>query len=231
MNVLHKINFPSPVDNLLRSLSEIGFFERSLLIGSWVMPIYNALYGAYYVLRTFDIDFAVHLAHPRARMRADLERIITGMGFIDFIAAEGLQKFTAGGYEVEFIVHRRGGKDIGYVTVREWNISAMPLPFIGIMMDFSEEAIFDGFVIRFPIPESFFLHKLIIAPRRKTIQKREKDIEQCATLVPILDEERLRQVGQSRNFGKETKQHIAQSCAAIGFPLHRLGMFDKCSGK
>jgi hypothetical protein len=231
MNILRAIQFPSPVDRLIRSLSENGFFDRSLLIGSWVMPIYQELYGAPYVLRTLDVDFAVHLAHPQTRMRADLERIITGLGFVDYIAAEGVRKFTAGGYEVEFIAERPGGREIGAVAVREWNINAMPLPFISILIDFSETAVFDECTIRFPVPEAYFLHKLIIAPRRLTDQKRQKDFEQCATLMPIIDGDRLRKVLRSRRFGKVARRHIAESCAFIGFPLQKLGIMDKSSGK
>jgi hypothetical protein len=172
LKVLRTVHFPPPIGGLMRSLSEVGFFERSLLIGSWVMPLYQELYEVPYLLRTLDVDFAVHLAHPQKQMRADLERLITDLGFIDFMAAEGVQKFTAGGYEVEFIAHRPGGKEIGTLAVREWNINALPLPFISILIDFSEAAVLDGVIIRFPIPEAFFVHKLIIAPRRLLVEKR-----------------------------------------------------------
>ena len=104
MRALRTVNFPLPIGDLLRSLSEVGFFDRSLLIGSWVMLLYQELYGASYVLRTLDVDFAVHVPHPHKQMRADLERLITDLGFVDYLAAEGVQKFTAAGYEVEFIV-------------------------------------------------------------------------------------------------------------------------------
>jgi hypothetical protein len=133
MKALRTVQFPPPISRLMRSLSEAGFFDRSLLIGSWVMPLYCELYDVPYVLRTLDVDFAVHLAHPQKQMRADLKRLITDLGFIDFIAAAGVQKFAAGGYEVEFIAHRPGGKDIGILAVREWNINALPLPFISIL--------------------------------------------------------------------------------------------------
>lgn len=222
MKVLRTVHFPPPIGDLLRSLSEVGFFDRSLLIGSWVMPLYQELYGAPYALRTLDVDFAVHLAHPHKQMRADLERLITDLGFVDYIAAEGVQKFTAAGYEVEFIAHRPGGREIGALAVREWNLNALPLPFISILTDFSETAVLDGFTLRFPIPEAFFVHKLIIAPRRQTDAKREKDLEQCAVLAPVLDDECLKRVMESQRFGKETKRHLAQSCASIRFPLQRL---------
>lgn len=76
------------------------------------MLLYQELYGAPYGLRTLDVDFAVHLAHPHKQMRADLERLITNLGFVDYIAAKGVQKFTAAGYEVEFIAQRPGGNGI-----------------------------------------------------------------------------------------------------------------------
>jgi len=223
VKVLRTVRFPLPIGGLLRSLSEVGFFDRSLLIGSWVMPIYQELYGARYLLRTLDVDFAVHLAHPQKQMRADLVRLITDLGFVDFIAGEGVQKFTASGYEVEFIAHRPGGREVGALAIREWNINAMPLPFISTLIDFSEGAVLDGVIIRFPIPEAFFVHKLIVAPRRMTAEKHEKDLEQCTVLIPVLNDERLRQVLKSQRFGKETRRHIVQSCAAIDFPLQRLG--------
>jgi len=125
--------------------------------------------------------------------------------------------------EVEFIAQRPGGREIGALAVREWNIIALPLPFISILINFSEATVFDGVVIRFPIPEAFFIHKLIVVPRRLSVEKREKDLEQCTALVPVLNDERLRRVMQSQRFGKETRRHIAQSCAAIDFPLQRLG--------
>ncbi|MBI5605837.1 MAG: hypothetical protein HY879_21090 [Deltaproteobacteria bacterium] len=217
-----RIDFPPPIGGLLRTLSEVGFFDRSLLIGSWVMLIYQELYGVRYLLRTFDIDFAVHFVHPQKQIRADLERLITDLGFVDFIAGEGVQKFTAAGYEVEFIVHRPGGREFGALTVREWNINALPLPFINILTGFSETLEIDGFSLRIPIPEAYFIHKLIIASRRLTAEKRGKDFEQCAVLIPVLEEERLLRIMEIQRFGKETRQVLARSCDAIGFPLQRL---------
>lgn len=205
-------------------MSRVGFFERSLLIGSWVMPIYQELYQAHYALKTLDVDFAVRIAHLRHQMRTDLEKLIIGLGFTDYIAAEGIQKFTAGGYEVEFITQRSGARDIAALQVKEWNINAIPLPFISIMIDFSETAELDGFTLRFPIPEAYFLHKLIISQKRPKEPKRLKDLGQCAVLIDVLDDSRLKDVVDAYRFGKDTRRLIAASCLAIDFPLHRLGL-------
>ncbi len=222
MRVLRNVRFPPPIGGLLRILSEVGFFEHSLLIGSWVMLLYQELYGARYLLRTLDVDFAVHVAHPKKKMRADLERLITDLGFVSFMTHEGVQKFTARGYEVEFIAHRVGGRQIGPVAVREWNINAVPLPFVNILTAFSETVEIDKLTIRIPIPEAYFIHKMVVAPRRLNIQKREKDLEQCAALISILDDQRLRQVVEAQRFGKATKQRLAQSCKTIAFPLQKI---------
>ena len=225
MHNLPESCFPPEIRNLFVSLGRVGFFERSVLIGSWVMPVYQVHRGIRYALRTTDIDFAVSLAHPRARMRADLERIITDLGFTNFISTEGIQKFSAGGYEVEFLAHRPGGKDTGTTAVKEWNINAQSLPFINILIDFAEETGLDGTTIRFPLPEAFFLQKLIVSPKRASEGKRRKDLEQCAVLAPVLDDTVLQRVVQAQRFIRQTKRHIAASCGSIGFPLQRLGIF------
>jgi hypothetical protein len=93
--------FPASIHGILRTISRVGFFDRSVMIGSWVILIYQELYGVRYALRTMDIDFAVHIAHAQRRLRADLKLLITGLGFTDYLAAEGVQKFTDGGYEFE----------------------------------------------------------------------------------------------------------------------------------
>jgi len=223
-NLLPDNLFPAGIHGLLRTISRAGFFDRSVMIGSWVMLVYQELYGVRYALRTMDIDFAVHIVHTQSRLRADLKQLIIGLGFTDYLAAEGVQKFTGGGYEVEFIGHRSGGHNTGFLSVPEWNVSAIPLPFINILMDFSDVAELDGFTIRFPIPEAYFLHKLIIARKRSSGAKRGKDLEQCAAIMQVINDERLRQVAQAQRFGKETRHHIAASCDAIGFPLHRIGL-------
>jgi hypothetical protein len=136
-NLLTDNLFPSNIHGLLRTISRAGFFDRSVMIGSWVMLVYQELYG---------------------------------------------------------------------------------------MMDFSDVAELDGFAIRFPVPEAYFLHKLIIARKRQSGAKRGKDLEQCTVIMQIINDERMLQVTQAQRFGKETRRHIAASCDAIGFPLHRIGL-------
>lgn len=216
--------FPENIKNLLHAMSDVGFFERSVVIGSWVMLIYQELYGARYVLRTLDVDFAVHVAHKKSKLRANLKQLITSLGFTDYFDAEGVEKFTGGGYEVEFIGQRSGGRSKGALSVPEWNVTAIPLPFISIMTDCSDVAELNGFIIRFPIPEAFFLHKLIIAQRRLSDAKRDKDLEQCSVVIQIINDERMKNIIEKQRFSRDTKRRITASCEAIGFPLQRIGL-------
>lgn len=223
LKVLENISLPDGIVVLLRSLSGAGFFEQSSLIGSWVMHIYQELYQVRYVLKTLDIDLAVHVAaHGRKGMATNLEQLITDIGYTSYVAASGVQKFSSGGYEVEFIAHRKGRLDADAMSIREWNVIAQPLPFISLLIDFSEEARLLDFSIRFPIPEAFFVHKLIIAQKRRKEAKRLKDLDQCSVLMSILKDDQLQQVIQSMRISKDTRRLIRKSCEAISFPLHRI---------
>lgn len=222
MKVLDNLRLPDGVIALLRTLSNAGFFEQSVLIGSWVMPIYQELYQVRYVLKTLDIDLAVHAAHGRKGQRANLEQLFKDIGYISYVTTGGIQKFSSSGFEVEFLVNRKGGLDADAIPVREWNVVAQPLPFINLLIDFSEEARLDDFMIRFPIPEAFFVHKLIVAQRRKGEAKRLKDLDQCSILTSVIDDDRLKRVINSIRMSRDTKRIMRDSCEFIGFPLHRL---------
>jgi hypothetical protein len=41
--------FPPAVLDLFRAFHRVGFFEESMLIGSWVMPLYQDTFGIPYI--------------------------------------------------------------------------------------------------------------------------------------------------------------------------------------
>ena len=61
--------FTEPVADLLRELSLAGFFEESVLIGSWAMLLYKEFFNVSYVLRTMDIDFAIQLLRGKESIK------------------------------------------------------------------------------------------------------------------------------------------------------------------
>jgi hypothetical protein len=183
--------FPASVLELLQALWKEGLFEDAMLIGSWVMPLHNEMFGIDYVLRTLDIDFAVKFATDR-HVTIDLDKVITYLGYIPVIMQTGSRRFTRENFTIEFIAHRRGGKDGQAVSIKKWNIIASPLPFIDILLDFPAIAEFADFNVRVPVPEAFFVHKLITARRRPSDGKKAKDLEQCSIIAPRIDRERLK---------------------------------------
>ena len=83
---------------------------------------------------------------------------------------------------------------------------------------------FENFTIRVPLPEAFFLHKLITTQRRLGGSKKDKDLEQCSVIVPHLNQVRLEAVVGSLKLSKKTQKGIHASCEAINFPPQRLGL-------
>lgn len=215
--------FPLPISGLLKALSSVGFFEESLLIGSWVMPLYREFYGISYVLRTMDIDFAVQLVKGNSAGRTDLQRLFVSQGFTPFFTQSGIQKFSREGFTIEFIAHRRNTRNENPILIRDWNVTAVPLPFINILTDSSFVGEFPEYSVRVPTPEAFFLHKLVTASRRREEGKKAKDLDQCAVIVPKLDRERLDHVCRSVKFSSKTWSAIRSSCELISFPPQLLG--------
>jgi hypothetical protein len=211
------INLPQPVCDALAALNDADFFGDGLLVGSWAMLFYKELFGIEYVLRTDDIDFALRSDAAKEKAGADLEAALAEKGFdpvIDLLS--GLQKFLAGTFEIEFLIHRRGGRD-EIVTVSKYNINAQSLPFLDLLFIAPIEVRLADFRVCIPSPESLFLHKLIIAQRRKKESKRVKDLEQCATLASHLDAGKLAELVRHYRMSKETIRNIRKSCATLDF--------------
>jgi len=158
VTVKNKDIFPSEVLELLKALHSVGFFEDSMLIGSWVMPLYREVFGINYTLRTMDIDFAVKFVYPYRDRKIDLEKVITDLGYLPVIMHSGIRRFTRENFTIEFVIHRKGGRDNEIVSVKQWNITASPLPFVDFLFGFPLIVDFGDFEVRAPIPETYFVH-------------------------------------------------------------------------
>ncbi|MEI9479479.1 MAG: GSU2403 family nucleotidyltransferase fold protein [Deltaproteobacteria bacterium] len=220
--------FPDHTGRIMTALCDVGFFERSVLIGSWAMFCYGVTLGVKWQLHTGDIDLAVEVISSGKESRVDLEKVLQEAGATPFFSSsDGLIRFSIPDYRIEFIVHDyRGGRkrESEIVRISDWNINAQPLPFIQVLLDFSERVDADDFYIHIPIPEAFFFHKLIVAQRRQKEEKRIKDLGQCEVLSGFIEDEKLRQVIKAQKIGKETKRKIQASCKFINFPYARLGI-------
>jgi hypothetical protein len=207
--------FPDEIKELLQGLALENFFTDGILCGSWVMLVYRFYHKLVYTLRTEDIDFAVEAVRHCA---ADIPGILMKLGYLPVLNIHGLEKYVKGPFSIEFLVHRKGGKDIPYVTVKEMKIRALPLPFMSMLFIDPLTVDFGEFSIRIPSVEALFLHKLIVAQRRKHASKAEKDLEQCASLIPAVNAEKLAAIAESQRFSKDTRTAILKSASQIGYP-------------
>jgi hypothetical protein len=188
------------------------------------MPLYQEAFGIRYVLRTMDIDFAVQFALSQREKKVDIEKIITELGYIPVVMQSGIRKFTREDFTIEFIVHRKGGRDDQVVSIKKWNITAAPLPFVDMLFNFSFIADFENFKVKAPLPEVFFVHKLITSQRRRSESKKDKDLEQCSIIARQLNSIRLKTVIESLSLSRKTQKALRVSCEAIDFPPQELGL-------
>jgi hypothetical protein len=224
IDLKNKDIFPAEVLDLLKALHSVGFFDESMLIGSWVMPLYHEAFGIDYTLRTLDIDFAVKFIHSDRDKKVDIEKIITDLGYIPVISQSGIRKYTHENFTIEFVSHRKGGRDDEVVSIRKWNITTSPLPFIDLLFSFPFIADFGDLEVRAPIPEVYFIHKLITAQRRRHESKKEKDLEQCSIIAHQIDPARLKEVVATLKLSKMTQRAMRASCEAIDFPPQKLDL-------
>jgi hypothetical protein len=171
-----------------------------------------------------DIDFAVKFAASDKGKETDLEMVMTGMGYIPVMMQSGICKYTRENFSIEFVVHRKGGSDDDVVAIKKWNITAVPLPFIDILLGFPFIADFGDFRVKAPIPEAYFIQKMITAQRRPGESKRDKDLEQCLVIAGRVDPERLTAVVGSLKLSAKSRAALLASCEAIEFPPQRLGL-------
>jgi hypothetical protein len=221
-----KSPFPDDVEALLRALFGAGFFRSGVLIGSWVMPLYSEIFGLQYALRTFDIDFAVDAAvADRSSRRIDIEMILVEAGYVILTDYDtGLRKFSKGGFEIEFLCHRRGNREIPKQDLKYWNITAVPLPFIDILFQYPLALTVGDYEIRIPCPEALFIHKLIVAQRRTGSTKGENDLAQCRCIASILEPARMKRIMKSLKLSSKTRKQMEDSCKAIEFPPQNISL-------
>jgi len=215
------LGLPAEILELLKVLDKADFFNDGLLVGSWAMLFYEEVLGIKYVLRTGDIDFALVPGILKEARAIDLEAEFKALGMEPVTDREtGLQKFLTDLYEVEFLVHRPGGRE-EVKMVRKFNVIAQAMPFIDILFIDPIEVEFAGCLIRIPRPEALFFQKLIVAQRRPQEWKKEKDLEQCGLLAGQLDIKVLEAMAGGYRMSKKTRYMIRESCKAIGFePSH-----------
>ena len=192
------------------------------------MVVYSQTYGLIYGLRTNDIDFAV----VNTARKVDGTPLPDLLGHLGYEALtdyqSGIEKFVQDSFEIEFLMHRRGGAAPPAVDLPAWQVTAQPLPFIDILFLRPVTVHVEDFSLRIPSPEALMVHKLIIARRRTgrgRKEKKEKDLQQCSALATIVRVDEVQAILQEKRMSKEVRKEIAMSCEETDLEMNILGLY------
>lgn len=143
-----------------------------------------------YSLRTKDIDFVFALSR-RELKPYPLGEYLKEKGFLLNLKGEEVN-YVGEHFSVEFLIEQRKPKDKS-VHIKELGIYAVPLHFIDYLLP--EKIEVEG--VPLPVPERFYIHKLVISRRRREEHKRLKDIEQALALKEVIDLQKLENLKSS----------------------------------
>jgi hypothetical protein len=219
-----------PVGRVLETVSKAGLFKRGItLVGTAAYQTYPCVLGSYLSTAAFatnDIDLSVVEFKPGGKGE-DIEAVLRRADPTFeprwqtddrlpkvFMAADGLR--------VDMLTRLgRGGSSV--VQLDALGCAATALSFQEFATEDTIETVAlygSGVLVRVPTPLKFAIHKLLVAQRRKTAEKKLKDLEQARELIDILletdDAELLDTLEDARGRGRAWKRAINASLKAIG---------------
>lgn len=195
---------------ILKVFADNGLFNEGVeLIGSWCFQLYQKHLGARsFPLRTQDIDFLVPSPYY-GKEHSDFVEQLEKLGFNRDFRSNGSLYLWNADLKIEFIAPEKGAGTDNAIKIKKLGLSAIPLRFVASLLKNPITIIENGIEICVPNPINFCLHKLIIASRRKKIDKSLKDLEQAICTFVILD---LRELKSSfKSLPKGWRQAIART--------------------
>ena len=219
--------------NVLVSLDTAGALDHLVLVGSWCLLAYRDYFkgtGGPRTLRTRDLDFLVPLPSS-LRKAINVPDILSQLGFVPGRRGEaGFMILQHPELLVEFLVPERGRGWTGAYELPQLGVNAQPLRFMDIPLMNTLLARLQGVRIRIPHPAAFALHKLLVAGRRREIERRNRDVDTAIELLGLLlphgDGEVTRQLWEQ--FPKTWRHAIRRELARVDQfdPLDRLLVSD-----
>lgn len=195
------------ISRILKVFADNRLFDEGVeLIGSWCFLLYQKHLGAKsFPLRTQDIDFLI--PNPfHGKEHADFINQLEELGFNREFKRNGTLYLWNADLKIEFITPEKGKGVDGAVKFKKLGISAIPLRFVGSLLNNPITIVENGARILVPNPANFCLHKLIIASRRRGVDKSIKDLQQAIYTSAIVDKREMRKIFDS--LPKKRKQAI-----------------------
>jgi hypothetical protein len=180
------------VRDILKVFADNNLFSEGVeLIGSWCFQLYQKHLGAKeFPLRTQDIDFLI--PNPfLGQEHTDFIKQLENLGFSFDFKSDGSLYLWNTDLKIEFITPEKGRGASESIRIKKLGINAIPLRFVGFLLNNPITITDNGVKILVPNPANFCLHKLIIASRRKNIDKSLKDLQQAICTFVIVDRKAL----------------------------------------
>lgn len=195
------------ITKVLKVFADNNLFNGGVeLIGSWCFKIYQQRLGAKsFPLMTQDIDFLIPNPY-HGKENKDFIRQLENLGFKCNFKRDGSLYLWNAELKIEFITPEKGRGVEGAIKIKKLGISAIPLRFVSLLLDKPITVKEDNIKILVPNPAHFCLHKLIIASRRRKIDKSLKDLQQAVCTSVIVDDEELQE--SFKSLPKKWKQAI-----------------------
>ena len=197
------------IEHILKVFADNHLFDEGVeLIGSWCFQLYQKHLGAQsFPLRTQDIDFLI--PNPfHGKEHTDFIEQLEKLGFSRDFKRDGSLYLWNAELKIEFITPEKGRGVDNSIKIKKLGVNAIPLRFVGLLLDSPITIAENGIKILVPNPANFCLHKLIIASRRRNIDKSIKDLQQAICTSVIVDKQEVCKLFNS--LPKKWKQSIVR---------------------
>ncbi|MFC1594117.1 GSU2403 family nucleotidyltransferase fold protein [Candidatus Omnitrophota bacterium] len=186
------------IQDILKVFADNDLFKEGVeLIGSWCFKLYQQHLGAKsFPLRTQDIDFLIPYPY-RGREHADFISQLEDLGFNCDFKRDGSLYLWNAELKIEFIVSEKGRGADGSIKIKKLGINAIPLRYVSLLLRKPVEIVDNGVKVLVPNPAHFCLHKLIIASRRRKIEKSLKDLQQAICTSVIVQDREMQELFKS----------------------------------
>jgi hypothetical protein len=186
---------------IYRRFAAAGILNEVILIGSWCLPLYQEQLKpatSLPAIKTRDIDFLV--PNPRKiKIKTDVAKLVENLDFVmQYKGDLGYMSLQHPALIIEFLVPQKGrGIDRPY-PLPQFGINAQRLHMLDFLAKNTIKVGIEDFSITIPHPVNYALHKLLVAPKRTKIDKRNKDRIAGLQLLKVLIEKgernKIRQV-------------------------------------
>lgn len=210
------------VTNVLSIMHTAGILDKVLLIDSWCAYFYKFYFvktDYNPVIKTRDIDFLVS-TRPQFSKKVDLEALLKPLGFEIEFFGKGYMKLESDELAIEFLVPEVGRPAEKPLPLPDLKINAKPIRHLSILWRNPIKVKISELNVILPHPADYCIQKLVIASRRKKLEKAEKDRQSSLGVISALIEsgEKAELVKAIKYLSKKEAEALYKELKTAGYP-------------